>query len=81
VAARSSPAAAPAWAARSRAASADGGAAVAIVDLLATAHPDGAGSHQGGRPRAFIPADVSRWDDVDRAVGEAVRQLGPSPSS
>ena len=57
---------------------ADGGAPVAVVDLL----PDGATetvqqiTKAGGRA-SFIPADVSRWDDVDRAVGDAVRQLGP----
>jgi NAD(P)-dependent dehydrogenase (short-subunit alcohol dehydrogenase family) len=57
---------------------ADAGAPIAVVDLLA----DGAVQtveqigKAGGRA-TFIPADVSRWDDVDRAVGEAVRQLGP----
>ncbi|HYE94492.1 MAG TPA: SDR family NAD(P)-dependent oxidoreductase [Terriglobales bacterium] len=57
---------------------AEGGAPIAVVDLL----PDGATqtveqiTKAGGRA-AFVPADVSRWDDVDRAVSEAVRQLGP----
>jgi NAD(P)-dependent dehydrogenase (short-subunit alcohol dehydrogenase family) len=55
-----------------------GGASVAVVDLLT----------EGGRACAdevtirggkacFIEADVSRWEDVDRAVGETVRALGP----
>ena len=57
---------------------ADGGAPVAVVDLLA----DGAVQTveqitKAGGTAAFIPADVSRWDDVDGCVGEAVRQLGP----
>jgi NAD(P)-dependent dehydrogenase (short-subunit alcohol dehydrogenase family) len=57
---------------------ASGGAPVAIIDVL----------QEGGRAVAeeiaarggkacFIPADVSRWEDVDRAVGETVRALGP----
>ena len=56
----------------------EGGAPVAVVDLL----PDGGVqtveqvAKAGGRA-TFIPADVSRWDDVDRAIGDAVRQLGP----
>lgn len=54
------------------------GAAVAILDLL----PDGgkdavaAITSSGGRA-TFAQGDVSRWDDVDRAVGSAVRELGP----
>jgi NAD(P)-dependent dehydrogenase (short-subunit alcohol dehydrogenase family) len=57
---------------------AEGGAPVAVVDVLADG---GAETVQqitkaGGRA-SLIPADVSRWEDVDRAVGEAVRQLGP----
>ena len=56
----------------------EGGAAVAVVDLLADGGTQTVQdiTKAGGRA-AFIPADVSRWDDVDRAVGEAVRQLGP----
>ena len=55
-----------------------GGAPVAVVDLL----PDGATETvqqitRAGARATFVPADVSRWDDVDRAVSDAVRQLGP----
>ena len=54
------------------------GAPVAVVDLLG----DGAAETvsqiaKAGGKATFIPADVSRWDDVDRAVGEAVRTHGP----
>ena len=55
-----------------------GGAPVALVDLL----PEGgreavdAIAAAGGRA-AFLEGDVSRWEDVDRAVTEAVRTLGP----
>ena len=51
------------------------GAPVAVVDLL----PEGgkAVADEIGRGARFIAADVSRWDDVDRAIGEAVRALGP----
>ena len=54
------------------------GTPVAVVDLL----PDGgkvvAEEIRGrGGKAAFISADVSVWDDVDRAVTEAVRELGP----
>ena len=55
-----------------------GGAPVAVVDLL----PEGGAEtvtlirDKGGRA-VSIQADVSRWDDVDRAVGAAVRELGP----
>ncbi|MBI3636071.1 MAG: SDR family oxidoreductase [Candidatus Rokubacteria bacterium] len=54
------------------------GAPVAVVDLL----PDGAAetvaqiTREGGRATAFT-ADVSRWDDVDRMVGQAIAALGP----
>ncbi|PYN74592.1 MAG: NAD(P)-dependent oxidoreductase [Candidatus Rokuibacteriota bacterium] len=54
------------------------GAAVAIFDLL----PDGgqdavtAITSKGGRA-TLLRGDVSRWDDVDRAVAAAVRELGP----
>ena len=57
---------------------ADGGAAVAVVDLLADGGTETVQRiTKAGGKAAFIPADVSRWDDVDRAVGDAVRQLGP----
>ncbi|OGK99497.1 MAG: hypothetical protein A3E31_13585 [Candidatus Rokubacteria bacterium RIFCSPHIGHO2_12_FULL_73_22] len=55
-----------------------GGAPVAVVDLL----PEGARETvaaigaAGGRA-ALVQADVSRWEDVDRAVAAAVRELGP----
>jgi NAD(P)-dependent dehydrogenase (short-subunit alcohol dehydrogenase family) len=53
------------------------GTPVAVVDLL----PEGGKetvaqiAAAGGRA-TFIQADVSRWDDVDRAVAGAVRDLG-----
>ena len=53
------------------------GAPVAVIDLL----PDGgketvaAITSAGGRA-TFIQADVSRWSDVDAAIGGAVRELG-----
>jgi NAD(P)-dependent dehydrogenase (short-subunit alcohol dehydrogenase family) len=55
-----------------------GGAAVAVADLL----PDGGAEtvalirDKGGRA-VSMPADVSRWDDVDRVVAATVRELGP----
>ena len=54
------------------------GAPVAVVDLL----PEGGravAEDIGGRggKAVFVAADVSRWEDVDRAVAEAVRGLGP----
>ncbi len=55
-----------------------GGAPVAVVDLF----PDGGAEtvglirDKGGRA-ICIEADVSRWPDVDRAVGGAVAELGP----
>ena len=55
-----------------------GGAPVAVVDLF----PDGGTEtvglirDKGGRA-ICIEADVSRWPDVDRAVGGAVAELGP----
>lgn len=54
------------------------GAAVAIIDLLADNGKAAADEivAAGGRA-AFIQADVSRWADVDAAVGRAVRELGP----
>ena len=54
------------------------GAAVAVVDLLAD-HGKAAADAivAGGGRAAFIQADVSRWADVDAAVGRAVRELGP----
>jgi NAD(P)-dependent dehydrogenase (short-subunit alcohol dehydrogenase family) len=57
---------------------AERGVPVAVVDLF----PEGAKATveaiaaRGGRAVA-VPADVSRWADVDAAVAAAVRQLGP----
>jgi NAD(P)-dependent dehydrogenase (short-subunit alcohol dehydrogenase family) len=54
------------------------GAPVAVVDLLpegGKAVADEIGQRRG--TAAFVAADVSRWEDVDRAVAEAVRALGP----
>ena len=54
------------------------GAAVAVFDLL----PEGgketvaAIATKGGRA-TFVQGDVSRWDDVDRAMAAAVREVGP----
>lgn len=54
------------------------GAPVAVADLL----PEGGSEtvamirDKGGRA-VSMPADVSRWDDVDRAVAATVRELGP----
>jgi NAD(P)-dependent dehydrogenase (short-subunit alcohol dehydrogenase family) len=54
------------------------GAAVAVVDLLPDGGKEtvGAIAARGGRA-TFVPGDVSRWDDVDRAVAAAVHELGP----
>ena len=54
------------------------GAAVAIFDLLPEGGKDAvtAIASKGGRA-TFLQGDVSRWDDVDRAVAAAVRELGP----
>jgi NAD(P)-dependent dehydrogenase (short-subunit alcohol dehydrogenase family) len=53
------------------------GASVAVVDLMPDA---GQGVVDEIRARGgkatFIAADVSRWDDVDRAVTETVQSLG-----
>jgi NAD(P)-dependent dehydrogenase (short-subunit alcohol dehydrogenase family) len=54
------------------------GAPVALVDLLADGGRETAEAIRAGGGRAvFLEADVSRWADVDRAVPEAVRLLGP----
>lgn len=54
------------------------GAPVAVVDLLPEGARDtvSAVTNAGGRAHA-LQADVSRWDDLDRAIAEAVRELGP----
>jgi NAD(P)-dependent dehydrogenase (short-subunit alcohol dehydrogenase family) len=54
------------------------GAPVAVVDLLPEGAKETVGKISGGGGKAvFLQADVSRWSDVDAAVGGAVRQLGP----
>ena len=54
------------------------GAAVAVVDLLPEGARETVGKISGGGGKAVsLQADVSRWSDVDAAVGGAVRQLGP----
>jgi NAD(P)-dependent dehydrogenase (short-subunit alcohol dehydrogenase family) len=54
------------------------GAAVAVVDLLPEGGKDAVAAIAAAGGRAtFVAADVSRWEDVDRAVGAAVRELGP----
>jgi NAD(P)-dependent dehydrogenase (short-subunit alcohol dehydrogenase family) len=57
---------------------ATGGAPVAVVDLFADGAKQTADAitRAGGRAIA-LSADVSRWDDVDRAVTAAVKGLGP----
>jgi NAD(P)-dependent dehydrogenase (short-subunit alcohol dehydrogenase family) len=55
-----------------------GGAAVGIVDL----HRQGGQETveiigEAGGQATFVQADVSRWEDADRAVGAIVRSLGP----
>ena len=54
------------------------GATVAIFDLLPEGGEDAVAAiaSKGGRA-TFVQGDVSRWDDVDRAVAAAVRELGP----
>jgi len=54
------------------------GAPVAVVDLLPEGGKETAAAitSSGGRA-TFIQADVSRWGDVDAAIGGAVRELGP----
>jgi NAD(P)-dependent dehydrogenase (short-subunit alcohol dehydrogenase family) len=54
------------------------GTPVALVDLLPDGAPDAVARIQGAGGRAVsLEGDVSRWADVDRAVTEAVRTLGP----
>ena len=54
------------------------GAAVAIFDLFPEGGKDtvAAIASKGGRA-TFVQGDASRWDDVDRAVAAAIRELGP----
>src|SRR6185436_17843942 len=54
------------------------GAPVALVDVLADGGREAADAIEKSGGRAvFLEGDVSRWADVDRAVTEAVRILGP----
>jgi NAD(P)-dependent dehydrogenase (short-subunit alcohol dehydrogenase family) len=54
------------------------GAPVAVVDLLADGGKETVGLISGaGGTATFVQADVSRFADVDAAVGAGVRQLGP----
>ena len=54
------------------------GTPVALVELLAEGGRNAAERIQAGGGRAvFLESDVSQWADVDRAVTEAVRILGP----
>src|SRR5262249_5817496 len=57
---------------------ADGGAPVAVVDLFADAAAETVAlvRDKGGHA-IYVEADVSRWADVDHAVGAGVRELGP----
>jgi NAD(P)-dependent dehydrogenase (short-subunit alcohol dehydrogenase family) len=54
------------------------GAAVAVMDLLPEGGKDtvAAIAAKGGRV-TFVQGDVSRWDDVDRAIATGVGELGP----
>ena len=54
------------------------GTPVALVDLLPVGGREAAERIQAGGGRAmFLEGDVSQWAEVDRAVTEAVRILGP----
>jgi NAD(P)-dependent dehydrogenase (short-subunit alcohol dehydrogenase family) len=54
------------------------GAPVAVMDLLADgARETQAAVESAGGKALVLEGDVSRWDDVDRAVGRAVAALGP----
>lgn len=55
-----------------------GGAPVAVLDLLAEgARETVAAIESAGGKALLLEGDVSRWDDVDRAVSRAVGALGP----
>jgi NAD(P)-dependent dehydrogenase (short-subunit alcohol dehydrogenase family) len=54
------------------------GTPVALVDLLTDGGRDGVARIETSGGRAmFLQGDVSHWSDVDRAVTESVRALGP----
>jgi len=54
------------------------GAPVAVMDLLPEGGKDAVAAiaAKGGRA-TFVQGDVGRWDELDRAVAAAVRELGP----
>jgi NAD(P)-dependent dehydrogenase (short-subunit alcohol dehydrogenase family) len=57
---------------------AEDGAGVAILDLLADGGKETVAEIAGrGGSAEFLVGDVSRWEDVDAAVSEAERRLGP----
>jgi NAD(P)-dependent dehydrogenase (short-subunit alcohol dehydrogenase family) len=54
------------------------GAPVAVMDLMPEGGKDAVAAiaAKGGRA-TFVQGDVGRWDELDRAVAAAVRELGP----
>jgi NAD(P)-dependent dehydrogenase (short-subunit alcohol dehydrogenase family) len=57
---------------------AESGAPVALMDLLPEGLDETARAiRDKGRRVVTATGDVSRWEDVDRAVGQAVQSLGP----
>jgi NAD(P)-dependent dehydrogenase (short-subunit alcohol dehydrogenase family) len=57
---------------------ASAGARVAVVDLLPEGAKETVAAITGrGGEACVVPADVSRWSEVDAAVATAVRELGP----
>src|SRR5262249_58849900 len=54
------------------------GAPVTVMDLLPEGGKDtvAAIAAKGGRA-TFVHGDVSRWDDIDRAIATGVAELGP----
>jgi glucose 1-dehydrogenase len=56
------------------------GATVVIADVSPTPREGGPPTHEviaaAGGVALHVPADVSRWTDVDRVVGETVRRYG-----
>lgn len=57
---------------------AQAGAPVALMDVLPEGMEEAAAAVRGAGGKVLtIVGDVSRWPDVDRAVGETVRSLGP----
>jgi NAD(P)-dependent dehydrogenase (short-subunit alcohol dehydrogenase family) len=57
---------------------AERGAAVGLVDVLPEGIADLAQVLKNtGRRAATAEADVSRWEDIDRALGATIKELGP----